>query len=263
MPEFKCFKCDKMFETEVQLKQHVADKHSEKPAESPAISAHHPITHPHHSDSHHPQHGHKMKVKFDSRIIVAIVAALVVGVGGYFGYEYFSNQSPADDQAGTQPIVEQPIGVLGGIHTHADFALFLDGEEITPLAPRYFVRAPQAHVEAGAGAGSVIHMHATNVPLGNFFRTLNMRFDNNCFRLDNGKEYCSNENKTLKMFVRGSGGQWEESRQFHTYVFKDLDQILITYGDEAQQEIERQQDSVTQLSAANSDRQMDLSNIPR
>lgn len=262
MSEFKCDKCEKVFELESSLHQHVKDKHEEKPnVEDVKLT----VSMPQESKPQKSVSGEKVSLKISKTMIFAIIGIAVVGAGGYGAYSYISSlPAPSSNNGGsTTPSVNAPIGALGSIHTHADFAVYLDGEKITPLGPNYYVRNAFVHVESGPGDGNVIHMHATNVPLGFFFRSVGMSFNNNCFRLDNGKDFCSDGNKTLRMFVRHEGGEWQENRQFHTYVFQDLDKILITYGDETEDELRLQRESVTDFSRSNSDRQMDLGDIPR
>jgi len=261
MSEFKCDHCEKTFEHNTALQQHVRDKHMQsqpqaEPAPSQSQSAHHENRQEHHA----PDHG-KVKVKISSTMIYAVVAVLVLGVAGYGAYLYWSGQ-PAPSK---EPIATTgaPLGQLGSTHIHADIQIYLDGEQITPLERRYYVRGPYMHVESGPGEGVVIHMHATNSPLSIFFRSLGMNFNNDCFRLDNGKDYCNSGDKTLKMFVKGDFSDWTENRQFHTYVFQNHDKILITYGDETEEEIQAQKDSVTDFSRENDDSQMDLSRMPR
>lgn len=255
MAEFKCEHCGKIFTQEMSLRQHVSDKHTQKPVEQ-TRSVVQPV-----KEAQPAQENKKMKIKISSTMIYVIVAVVVVGAGGYGAYAYFSGAP--EDSSGSLSQISAPIGALGSTHIHADFAVFLEGEQITPLGPAYFVRNAFVHVEEGAGAGSVIHMHATNVPLGFFFRSLGMSFNNECFTLDNGKEFCNSGNNTLKMFVKHAGGEWEQNKQYHTYVFQDLDKILITYGNETEEQVSQQQAQVTGFTVANSDRQMDLSNIPR
>ena len=59
------------------------------------------------------------------------------------------------------------------------------------------------------------------------------------FKLDGGPSYCNDGDKTVKIFVNG-----KKNRSFDDYELSDLDQILITYGDESDEEIEAQLDSV-------------------
>lgn len=255
MAEFKCESCGKIFDNEPAMRQHFNDKHVERPVPQPSVPPA-PVA----AQSVPSRDEHRVKFKVGKGALYAIVVVAVVALAGFGAYWYVSTNPGSG--SGSESL-SAPIGPLGSIHSHADFALFLDGEEVTPLGTSYFVRNAFVHVESGAGAGTVIHMHATNVPLGFFFRSLGMNFNSECFRLDNGMEYCNEGGRTLKMFVKHEGGEWEENRQFHTYVFQDLDKILITYGDETSEEIAVQQNSVTDFSIANSDRQMDLRNLPR
>lgn len=255
MTEFKCENCGKVFDNEASLKQHFNDKHVERPAEQ-AVEK--PLAHL--AEHPHPHHEKKVSVKIGKKAIYAVVAIAVLSLIGFGAYWYVTSMPAGSSDTSS---LNAPMGPLGSTHIHADFSVVLDGEEITPLGPSYYVRNAFVHVESGAGDGNVIHMHATNVPLGFFFRSLGMNFNSECFRLDNGREYCNEGNSTLKMFVKHANGEWEENRQFHTYVFQDLDKILITYGDETVQEIEAQKAVVTDFSAANSDRQMNVDRIPR
>lgn len=250
MPEFKCEQCGKVFSQEMSLKQHINDKHMQKPAQQVSPSQH---TQDAPRQEHKPDEApRKMKIKIGKSMIYLIIGIVVAGAGGYGVYAFFGSQPGGNSSAASS--LSAPIGPLGSTHIHADFAVFLDGKEITPLPPKYYVRNQFVHVEEGTGPGTVIHMHATNVPIGFFFRSLGMNFNSECFRLDNGKELCNSGDKTLKMFVKHGSGDWAENRQFHTYVFSDLDKILVTYGNETEDEIKRQQDAVTDFAVANSDR---------
>lgn len=227
MSSFKCPHCGKEFDSESSMNQHSSDAHS---------------------TTHHKPRGIKISKSVLYGIGGIVFVAIIVA---YFAFAPQSGESYSTN-----------FGPLGSTHIHADIGVFLDGEQITPLSVKYFVRAREVHVESGAGAGSVIHMHATGVPLGHFFKTIGMSFDSQCFKLDNGSEYCGNEEKTLRMFVQHYGGEWEESTEFGRYIFRDLDRILVTYGSETPEQIAEQQNSVTSFSPLNSDRQMDLSSIP-
>lgn len=273
MSEFKCEHCGKEFDQSASLQQHVRDKHTQpQPAAEPhphsaaghQHEAHHP-GHPHHEGHvdhahQHPHAGGKVRLKISKTMLYAAILVVVIGVGGYGAYAYIGGQpSQPQDQDASVPTAQ--LGALGSNHIHADIAVYMEGEAITPFGPRHYVRSPYMHVEAGPGEGYVLHMHAVNSPLSIFFRSIGMTFNSECFRLDNGREYCNDGAKSLKMFVKHEGGQWEESRQFHTYIFRDLDKILITYGNESPDQISQQQDSVTDSSIDNADRQMDLGRI--
>ena len=100
------------------------------------------------------------------------------------------------------------------------------------------------HVDSDAPApektGDVLHMHAEGVPLWIFFNSIGMDFNKDCITLENKEKFCKDSNKKLKFFVNG-----KESNEFENYVFNDLDKILISYGNENEEEIRTQLNSIT------------------
>jgi len=143
------------------------------------------------------------------------------------------------------------IGVLGSQHIHTDWKIYIDGK-LLDLSDKSHMERMQTnqpvssfmHVDSGAPApektGDVVHMHAEGVPLWIFFESIGMKFDKKCFIMDDGKGYCNDNKNKLKFYVNG-----KESSEFENYVFKDLDKILISYGNENQEEIISQLDSIT------------------
>ncbi len=125
-----------------------------------------------------------------------------------------------------------PIGPVGSAHIHADFKAYVDGQPLDFAKREYMVKAPFVHIESMDG--NTIHIHATGVIIDDFFRTLGMRLTNECFKHPDGK-YCTNEGKTLKFYVNG-----EPDESYGNYVMRDLDKILISYGDETPDELAQQ-----------------------
>ena len=69
---------------------------------------------------------------------------------------------------------------------------------------------------------------------GYLFETLDMRVDEDCYAFPetDGREFCTNEDFELRYFVNG-----EPVESISDYVFDDQDRILVTYGNEAPEEI--------------------------
>ena len=143
------------------------------------------------------------------------------------------------------------IGILGSQHIHADWKIYIDGKALDFFDKSHMERMRNnqpvssfIHVDSGAPApektGDILHMHATGIPLWIFFKSIEMDFNKDCINLENKGKFCSEGNKKLKFFVNG-----KESSEFENYVFKDLDKILISYGDENEQEIKNQMASIT------------------
>ncbi len=116
------------------------------------------------------------------------------------------------------------------VHEHADFAVYLEGKKFDFTQAKY-QSSTENPIDTAAhlhdGNGEVTHKHRKGVTLGYFFETLGMKLDANCFTTDDGKQYCANTEKKLRIFVNGMPND-----QLGKYEFADLDKILITYGDE-------------------------------
>ena len=143
------------------------------------------------------------------------------------------------------------IGILGSQHIHADWKIYIDGKALDLSDKSHMERMRSnlpvssfIHVDSGAPApektGDVIHMHATGVPLWIFFDSVGMDFNKDCLTLENEEKLCNDGNKKLRFFVNG-----KENNEFENYVFKDLDKILISYGNEKGEEIRTQLNSIT------------------
>ncbi len=135
------------------------------------------------------------------------------------------------------------IGVLGSQHAHAKFKVYINGREIDFNQQKYFVKSMFMHIENDAeDSGKVLHMHAERVPLWIFFESIGIKFSKDCFVTDDGTSYCNNAKNNLRFYVNG-----RENNEFESYVFKDSDEILISYGNESREQIQNQLDSITKF----------------
>ena len=140
--------------------------------------------------------------------------------------------------AGCASSLEPPkMGALGSTHIHSDFKVYLNSTPVDFSQDKYQVRSQFIHVESHNG--DVIHFHATNEQFGFFFSTVGMTLSKDCFTLDDGRKFCTNDKQQLRMYVND-----KPNSQFGTYFPKDCDKILISYGTEA--EIAEQLASITE-----------------
>ncbi|QQR55214.1 hypothetical protein IPG41_01475 [Candidatus Peregrinibacteria bacterium] len=139
-------------------------------------------------------------------------------------------------------IHSKPEPLVGDIHTHADFKVYLNGTAYDFAQEKYMSEegsplSPFAHLHDGDG--TVIHKHMSGITLGDFFESIGMKLSETCFTLDNGTTYCNDAENTLKFFVNG-----KLNKKFDQYEFGDLDRLLLTYGDETEEELQIQVQSV-------------------
>ncbi len=139
------------------------------------------------------------------------------------------------------PLSEADISQNETVHEHADFALFLNGQQFDFGKDEYQSDEPvnedpqhehndeltqhDPYVHIHDGVGSIIHKHKAGVTMGYFFETLGFELSDLCIKDDKGNEYCAGDGNSLKFFVNG-----KRVPSLVDYEFNDLDQILISYG---------------------------------
>ena len=143
------------------------------------------------------------------------------------------------------------IGILDSQHIHADWKVYINGIALDFSDKAHMERMRSnkpvssfIHVDSDAPppekTGDILHMHATGVPLWIFFESVGMDFNKDCITLENKEKFCNDGNKKLKFSVNG-----KENNEFENYVFKKLDKILISYGNDSGEEIKNQLASIT------------------
>ena len=148
-------------------------------------------------------------------VILLVIAAIVVGAG----YLAFSRASSGPG-----------IGPLNSAHEHADWMLYINGKAIDLDGAQYKIKSDYVHME---GTNHAIHMHATNVPLGYFIETLGMKLTSTSIAVE-GVTYRNEGDKKLRMFVNGN-----ENFDYDRYVLKSVDKILIVYGNDTDEQIQK------------------------
>ena len=148
-------------------------------------------------------------------VILLVIAAIVVGAG----YLAFSRASSG-----------LGIGPLNSAHEHADWMLYINGKAIDLDGAQYKIKSDYVHME---GTTHAIHMHATNVPLGYFIETLGMKITPTSITVE-GVTYNNEGDKKVHMFVNE-----KENFEFDRYILKSQDEILIVYGNDTDEQIQK------------------------
>lgn len=117
------------------------------------------------------------------------------------------------------------------VHLHANLKVVLNGKAVDFSLPRYQSEEGKElnkYIHFHDGKGDLFHVHQSGVKLSDLFSSLNMSLSKDCFVMDDKTQYCSTGDKTIKMFVNG-----QPNTQFASYEPKDVDRILISYGNES------------------------------
>ncbi|EKE15436.1 MAG: protein-disulfide isomerase [uncultured bacterium] len=125
------------------------------------------------------------------------------------------------------------------VHFHFDLKISLFGKALDLSLPKY--QSDQEGNELDEkihlhdGNGKVVHIHARGSTLGYFLKTIGFTFDGVCLETDSKEKYCKKDLNTLKIFING-----KEIENAMNYEPKDLDQILIYYGEDNQELIDQE-----------------------
>jgi len=129
--------------------------------------------------------------------------------------------------------------VFGSAHEHASISvkIFEDGFDFTK--PEFQLQSSFIHLENSNGY--VIHRHSKDAAIGYLFETLNLGLTQDCFVIHDRKEFCSNDDYTLKFYINE-----KKVDNLRDYLIIDGDFILISYGSESPEKIAQQ---LTELKA--------------
>ena len=131
------------------------------------------------------------------------------------------------------PGAPENAGKLGAEHIHASMLVSIFGDKFDFSTPNYQVKTPWIHFENQDG--DTIHRHSTGVELEFLFNSMNIAVDDNCFVFPDGRQFCTNEDYSLKFYVNQ-----QLVKDLREYIIQEDDRILITYGNEDQLAIDSQ-----------------------
>ncbi len=163
--------------------------------------------------------------KRTQKLITAGVLGVIAVIVGYAGYLFVN----LDDAPG----VPEGAGDLGSAHAHAAILVKIFGDEFDFSTPAYQIKSPWIHFEGRDG--TTIHKHATGIDMGFLFDSLSLEVDDKCYIFQDGRNFCTSDEFSLKFYVNG-----EKVDDIRDYEIMENDRILISYGDETQEEIAAQ-----------------------
>ena len=158
---------------------------------------------------------------------VMIAAGVLAGIAAIVGISAYNFATMQSNVPGAPP----GAGMLGDEHEHASILVRIFGDKFDFSGPAFQIKSSWIHFEAQDG--TTIHRHSSGVTTGYLFETLGITIDEECYIFPDGREFCTNEDYTLKYFVNH-----QQVSDLTDYVFEDGDRILIVYGNETPEEID-------------------------
>ena len=169
----------------------------------------------------------KRTSQYRSRNLKALGILSMIGVIVAFAcYEFVTS---------TNNVPGAPLnaGKLGDEHIHASMLVNIFGDKFDFSTTPYQIKTSWIHFENQDG--DTVHRHSTGVELEFMFNSMNVVIDDKCFIFPDGRQFCTNDDYTLKFYVNQ-----QKVEDIRNYVVQEDDRILISYGDEEQKAIDEQ-----------------------
>ena len=168
----------------------------------------------------------RTKEKRKTTLMALGILALIGVIVGYSGYVFVTMDSNV-------PGAPPGAGKLGSEHIHSSLLVRIFGDKFDFAVPSYQIKSSWIHFEDSDG--TTIHRHATGIETGYLFETLNIGIDSKCFIFPDGRQFCTNEDYSLKYYINH-----QRVSDINDYIFEDGDRILISFGSETPEQIEEQ-----------------------
>ena len=168
----------------------------------------------------------RSKQKIKNMLIAGGIFAVVAVIVGISVYNFTNLTASA-------PGAPPGAGRLGDEHEHASMLVRIFGDKFDFSLPAYQIKNSWIHFEGQDG--TTVHRHSSGVTLGYLFETLGIAIDENCYIFPDGREFCTSDEYSIKYFINH-----QPVESINDHVPKDDVRILISYGDENQEQIDAQ-----------------------
>ncbi len=168
----------------------------------------------------------RSKQKTKNMLITGGIFAVIAVIVGFSVIEFLNLDSSG---LGAPP----GAGTFGDEHEHASMLVRIFGDKFDFSAPAYQIKNTWIHFEGQDG--TTVHRHSSGVTLGYLFETLGIAIDENCYIFPDGREFCNSDEYSIKYFINH-----QPVESINDHVPKDDVKILISYGDENQEQIDAQ-----------------------
>ena len=168
----------------------------------------------------------RTQAKRKTTLMAVGILALIAVIAGYSSYVFVTMDANA-------PGAPPGAGKLGDEHVHSSVLVRIFGDKFDFSVPSYQIKSSWIHFEESDG--TTIHRHASGVTLGYLFGSLNIGMDSKCYIFPDGRQFCTNEDYSLKYFINH-----KPVSDINDYIFEDGDRILISFGSETPEQIEDQ-----------------------
>ena len=175
--------------------------------------------------------------KRKSNLLASGILGIIVVIVGFSIYTFIEMDS---SEAMGLP---SGAGKLGDEHEHASLLVRIFGDQFDFSTSTYQIKNSWIHFEESDG--TTIHRHSSGVTLEYLFDSLSLTVGKvsidgilkDCFAFpeSDGRKFCTNEDYSLKFYINH-----QAVSGINDYVIEDGDRILISYGNEVEEQINEQ-----------------------
>lgn len=139
---------------------------------------------------------------------------------------------------------QSPDSADSQIHERATILVRIFGDKFSFDSSEFYLQNPQINIEPAEP--NMIHRNSDDATLEFFFDTMGMKITAECFIFPDGREFCNNDEYSLKFYVNN-----EKTDDISQYLINDDDRVLISYGSKTEQDLSKQLDELESLAKYN------------
>ena len=129
------------------------------------------------------------------------------------------------------------------VHIHSDFALYVMDKRLDLTSDKYQSKLESEKsddVHLHDGNDHVVHRHAENITFANFLQSIGFTLTNDCFTMDTGEVYCSDDTNEVALYVNN-----KPVADIPSYINQERDRVLLYVGPRNNPSLQQYLDSVT------------------
>lgn len=161
-------------------------------------------------------------------LLVGMLGALAV-----IGFFVFSSSKPDNELKTAVPTPQLEENETKNVDIKASFAIFTNGTFRIFTAAMYHNRPSDVFIEASNP--NIVHVKKAGITWDEFFKTLPMKLTRDCLTTGTGQTFCTSSSQTLKFYLNG-----RQASNALAKIIESGDQLLVTYGSETDEQIEKQ-----------------------
>lgn len=164
-----------------------------------------------------------------NKIPVLLIIGVMVLVGAYL----FLTQSSKPVIRTISPEIPTVTNTSSKVDYSASFAIFTNGTFRIFSASMYHNLSSDVYIQADNP--NIVYVKRNDITWNDFFKTLPFKLTKDCLTTGTKQTFCTNNNGKLKFYINR-----KENVNALDKIIKNGDQLLVTYGNEKETQIQEQ-----------------------